>query len=296
MDKLRAMALFVKVAELQSFSRVAEATQLSKSMISKEISRLETHLGARLLQRSTRHLALTEVGEGYLARCRELLLKLEDTESYIQQSQQRPTGKLKVNAPMALGLLQLGRLFADFMQAYPEIELDVHLSDEPLDLIDHGFDVGFRISSRRLDSNYIGKPLARFTYRVCAAPSYLQTHGHIHQVDDLKQHNCFVYSYFQGKNVWPLGDGVAIGGNLRVNNTLFMLDIIRAGLGVGFVPDFICKADLESGAVVEVLPDVERTDLTLFALYPARAYAPPKLTQCVAFFERWYKANLLAEA
>jgi DNA-binding transcriptional LysR family regulator len=289
MDKLRAMSLFVRVAELRSFSRVADETQTSKSLISKEISRLERELGARLLQRSTRHLALTQVGEGYLVRCREILLKLQDAEHFIQDTQGHPAGKLKVNAPMALGLLQLGDLFSDFMRAYPDIELDIHLSDEPLDLIDHGFDLGFRISSRRLDSNYIGRPLAHFSYRVCAAPSYLERCGAVTRVEELKEHNCFVYSYFQGKNLWPLGEGVAIGGNLRVNNTIFMMEVIRNGLGIGFIPDFICAADLASGAVVEILPDVDRTSLTLFALYPARTYAPPKLTRCVEFFERWYQ-------
>jgi len=288
MDKLRAMALFVRVAELRSFSRVADETQTSKSLISKEISRLEQDLGARLLQRSTRHLALTQVGEGYLVRCREILMKLQDAELFVQDTQERPSGKLKVNAPMALGLLQLGQLFSDFMHAYPDIELDVHLSDEPLDLIDHGFDLGFRISSRRLESNYIGRPLTDFSYKVCVAPSYLAKHARIHRAEDLKQHNCFVYSYFQGKNLWPLGEGVAISGNLRVNNTIFMLDAIRSGLGIGFIPDFICAEDIASGAVVEILPNIARTTLTLFALYPARHFVPPKLTKCVEFFEQWY--------
>ncbi|MBL4638602.1 MAG: LysR family transcriptional regulator, partial [Proteobacteria bacterium] len=141
MDTLRAMQLFVRLADLGSFTKVADETNHSKSMISKEISRLEDNLGARLLQRSTRKLQLTQVGEGYLERCRDILINLEDAQSYVQDLQDKPKGKLKINAPMALGITDLSAMFADFMLAYPDIELDIHLGDEPIDLIEQGFDV-----------------------------------------------------------------------------------------------------------------------------------------------------------
>lgn len=201
MDKLRAMTLFVKLANLGSFTKVAEQVNTSKSMISKEISRLEDDLGARLLHRPTRNLQLTHVGEGYLQRAKEILEKLDDADNFVSELQENVKGKLKINAPMALGITDLSAVFADFMADNPDIELDIHLGDENIDLVEQGFDLGLRASSRPIDSNYVGKPLTRFTYKVCAAPAYLEKHQAIRLPRDLSEHNCFVYSYFQGKDV-----------------------------------------------------------------------------------------------
>ena len=288
MDKLRALQLFVRLAELGSFTRVAEQTNTSKSLISKEISRLESELGARLLHRSTRSVQLTHVGEGYLARARDILNKVDEADNFVHALHQQPKGRLKINVPMALGLTDLSTMFADFMLAHPEIELDIHLGDEPVDLVDQGFDLGFRASSRPLDSNYVGRPLTRFRYRVCVGATYQHNHPPIELKDDLRQHNCFVYSYFQGKHRWPIDDGVTIQGNLRVNSTIFMMEAIKRDLGVGFIPDFVCRDALACGEVVEVLADTAKPDLTLYALYPARHFVPPSLVQCIAFLEKWF--------
>ena len=289
MDKLRAIQLFVRLADLGSFTRVAEQVGSSKSMISKEISRLETDLGARLLHRSTRNVQLTHVGEGYLQRAREILSKLDDADSFVQDLQQNLRGKLKINAPMALGITDLSYLFADFMRDNPEIELDIHLGDESIDLVEQGFDLGFRASSKPIDSNYVGRPLTRFTYKVCASPSYLEQHSAITLPRDLKDHNCFIYSYFQGKNVWPIEDGVTVSGNLRVNNTMFMMESIKQGLGLGFIPDFVCQQAIDNGQVVEVLADSQKPMLTLYALYPVRYFVPTKLVQCIEYLEQWFR-------
>jgi len=289
MDKLRAMQLFVRLAELGSFTRVAEQTNHSKSMISKEISRLEQSLGTRLLHRSTRNVRLTQLGEGYLQRAREILAKLEQADHFVQDLQQQPRGKLKINAPMALGITHLSTLFSDLMQAFPNIELDIHLGDENVDLVEQGFDLGFRASSRPIDSSYVGRPLTHFTYHVCVGPQYREEHPPINRPQDLKAHNCFVYSYFQGKNIWPIEDGVAVQGNLRVNSTIFMLEAIKQGQGVGFIPDFVCSQALEKGEIVEVLANANKPQLTLYALYPARHFTPPILVQCIEYLEQWFQ-------
>ncbi|MCJ8294232.1 MAG: LysR family transcriptional regulator [Colwellia sp.] len=295
MDKLRAIQLFVRLADLGSFTRVAEQVNSSKSMISKEISRLESDLGARLLHRSTRNVQLTHVGEGYLQRAREILTKLDDADSFVQDLQQNLRGKLKINAPMALGITDLSYLFADFMLAHPEIELDIHLGDESIDLVEQGFDLGFRASSKPIDSNYVGRPLTRFTYKVCASPGYLEQHPTIKLPKDLKDHNCFIYSYFQGKNVWPIEDGVAIKGSLRVNNTQFMMESIKKGLGLGFIPDFVCQQAIDSGRVVEVLAEAKKPMLTLYALYPARYFVPAKVVQCIEYLEKWFADKKMSD-
>jgi len=288
MDKLRAIELFVQLADLGSFTKVAAQTNHTKSMISKEISRLEDSLGARLFHRSTRNLQLTHTGEEYLERCKEVLHKLDDADAIVQNLQDKPRGKLKINAPMALGLTDLADLFSDFMQAYPDIELDIHLGDESIDLIEHGFDVGFRAVSTLLDSNYVGKPLMSFSYHVCASPEYLATHPPIRSAEDLLNHNCFFYSYFRNKNVWPLGKGVQIEGSLKVNNTIFMLDVVKNGLGIGFIPDFVCNDALAKGEVIEILSKVKKPKLTLYVLYPVRQFMSLKLKHCISFFEQWF--------
>lgn len=288
MNKLRAIELFVRLADLGSFTRVTEQTNSSKSMISKEIARLENGLGARLLHRSTRNVQLTHVGEGYLQRAREILSKLDDANSFVQDLQQDLRGKLKINAPMALGITDLSALFTDFMLAHPDIELDIHLGDEQVDLVEQGFDLGFRASSTPIDSNYVGRPLTRFTYKVCASPTYLEKHPAIVLPKDLDLHNCFIYSYFQGKNVWPIEDGIKVNGRLRVNSTLFMMEAIQRGLGIGFIPDFVCQSAIDKGVVVEVLAETKKPMLTLYALYPARHFVPAKLVQCIEYLEQWF--------
>lgn len=293
MDKLRAMQLFVRLADLGSFTKVAEQYGASKSFVSKELSRLEAELGARLIHRSTRNLQLTPLGVGYLQHCRAILLQLEDAEAYVQNLQEQPRGKLRINAPMALGLTDLAQVFAAFMQAYPEIELDIQLSDEVIDLVEQGFDLGFRISSRPFDSSFVGKALTEFSYRICAAPSYVKSHPAITSAQQLQEHNCFVYSYFQGKNIWPLEDGIAIQGTLKVNSTMFMQQVICQGRGIGLLPDFVCREALSNGTLVELLADVARPKLTLYALYPARHFVPPKLLHCIAFLQDWFTRHPL---
>lgn len=291
MDKLRAMALFVRLADAGSFTLVSEQTGYSKSMVSKEISRLEAELGARLLQRSTRRVQLTSVGGIYLQKAREILASMEEADNVAHDMQSKPKGKLRITAPMALGLTHLSPMFSAFMQTYPDIELDIHLGDEPLDLLEHGFDIGFRASSRPIDSGYVGRALLSFQYRVCVGPNYVASNPVIHTAEDLGSHNCFIYSYFQGKNIWPLDGGVEVNGNLRVNSTLFMLDAIQRDMGIGFIPDFVCRQALEQGDLIEILPQCERPALTLYALYPARHFVPAKLRVCIAFLEGWFREH-----
>lgn len=293
MNKLRAMRLFVRLADAGSFVAVADEFGGTASMVSKEIRKLEEDLNARLMHRSTRNIQLTPIGEGYLARCREILSQIDDADAYVHQSQSKLSGKLRINVPMALGLTDLGRFFSDFIRSFPDVELDIHLGDESLDLVEHGFDLGFRASSRPFDSNYVGKELKSFTYRVCAAPSYLSTNAEIKEAADLQNHNCFIYSYFRGKHEWPLGEGIKVRGNLRANNTLFMREAVVAGLGIGFFPSFVADPCIKTGEIIEILKDAEKPKLTLYALYPNRRHVPPILAKCIEFMDDWFKKSAL---
>ena len=288
MNKLRGMALFTRLADLGSFAAVAEELGTSPSMVSKEIGKLEQDIGARLVNRSTRSIQLTSIGEGYLSRCREIIAQVSDAEAYVNQMQTTMRGNLRNNVPMALGITDLGRVLSDYMRSFPDVNLDIHLGDENLDLVENGFDLGFRASSQPFDSSYIGKPLKEFSYHICGSGKYLTNNPTITKPADLAQHNCFVYSYFRGGNTWPIGDGVKINGNLRVNNTLFMRDSVEAGLGLGFLPSFVAYPGLQNGRLIEVLAHFEKPKLTLYALYPNRKHSPPILTKCIQFLEDWF--------
>ena len=289
MNKLRGMFLFSRLADLGSFAAVAQEIGTTASMVSKEIQKLEQDIDARLLHRSTRSIQLTNIGQGYLSRCREILSQVNDADAYVKQMQTSMQGTLKINIPMTLGITDLGLVLSDYMRAYPKVKLDIHLGDENLDLVEHGFDLGFRASSKTFDSNYIGKPLKQFSYHICGSQEYLAHHSTIKTPNDLKQHNCFVYSYFRGGNEWPINEGIKIAGNLKANNTLFIKDAVEAGCGIAFLPSFVASPSLENGRLVEVLADHHKPQLTLYALYPNRKYTPPILDKCIEFIDEWFK-------
>lgn len=285
------MKAFSHLAELGSFTRVAEYRNTSKSQISKEISALEASLQVRLVHRTTRNIQLTPEGETYLLHCREILQKIEYADTLVFDQKSKPRGKLKINVPMALGITHLAKLFSDFMTTYPDIQLDIHLGDESIDLVEQGFDLGFRASSRTLDSNYVGRPLRVFSYHICASHAYVNSHKSILKPTDLRDHNCFVYSYFQGKAEWPIDSGVPIAGTLQVNNTIFLMEVIKQGLGIGLIPEFVCNESIKNGSVLSLLEEYYKPKLTLYALYPARNFVPLKLKLCIEFIDTWFKEN-----
>ncbi|MEZ9523892.1 LysR family transcriptional regulator [Enterovibrio norvegicus] len=288
MDTLRAMALFVKVAETGSFKQAAMEMNHSNSLISKDIGKLEELVGARLLQRSTRKIQLTEIGRGYLAHCQNILSSHQDAQDYVQDMQGRPKGRLKINAPMTLGITALGPAFAAFTALHPEVELDVDLNDDPVDLIAQGFDLGFRASSVGVDSNYIGKPITTFSLHLVATPSYLEAHAPLHSADQLSQHNCYIYSLAMGKNQWPVNGGMPVSGNIIANNTIFLKEALLQGFGIGLLPSFVCAEEIQSGQFVELLKDEPLPTLSFYVLYPSRHYTPPKLVKFIEFMQSWF--------
>lgn len=290
MDTLRSMALFVKVVETGSFKQAAEEMNYSNSLISKDISKLEQLVGARLLQRSTRKIQLTEIGQGYLERCRKILNAHQESQDYVQEMQGQPRGHLKINAPMTLGITDLGQAFAAFTAMHPEVELEIDLSDVPVDLINHGYDVGFRASSSEVDVNYVGKPIAAFPLHFVTTPKYLKTSGPINNPDQLSQHNFYIYSLAISKNILPFAGGIAVSGNIKANNTIFLREALLQGNGIALLPSFVCAKDIQSGHLVELFSDYDLPKLNFYVLYPSRQYTPPKLTKFVEFMEAWFKS------
>lgn len=281
MDRFRALEAFVAVVDAGSFVGAADHLRSSTTAVSRLVQDLETQVGARLLHRTTRRLALTEAGREYHQRARQILAELEEADSVVGQSTTRAVGLLRVNAPLSFGVLHLAPLWGGFLARHPEVELDVELTDRVLDLVEEGFDMGIRIT-RMPDSSLVSKQLATTRLVLCAAPGYLAAHGAPATVADLGRHQVIGYSYSLSGNVWQLQSGkgvesVSIKPRLRANNG----DTCRAaaldGQGIVLQPDFLVAGDLAAGRLTRILPEFEGAEVGIFAVYPSRKYLSGKV-------------------
>ena len=291
MDRLAALEAFAKVAETQSFSEAARRLRSSKSAVSRHVAALEADLGARLLHRTTRSLTLTEAGRSYYERASRILADLEEADASVSQLQAAPRGRLRVNAPMSFGFLHLAAALGDFLTRYPEIELDVALTDRFVDLVDEGVDVAVRIGNLS-DSSLVARRLAVIRRVVCASPDYLKARGVPQTPDDLKTHDCLINTNMgagrewrfahQGGKPWP----VEVNGRMSSNNG----DMLRVAAlrGHGFVdlPTFIVGEDLKAGTLVGVLEPYVAQHLTLNAVYPTARHLSPKVRAFVDFLSQ----------
>jgi len=288
MDRLAAMEAFVRVAETGSFSEAARRLGVSKSLISRQIAALEGELGARLFNRTTRSLTLTEEGRGYQTQLTRILGDIEAANASVSHLQVTPRGRLRVNAPMSFGTLHLAPAVRDFLDRYPEVDLDLVLNDRFVDLIEEGFDLAVRIG-RLADSSLVARKLAPMRLVVCASPAYLAAHGNPVRPADLKQHRCLAYSGNTRHDEWRFRtpDGgetaVAIEGRLRVNNGDVLRVAALQGLGLANLPSFIVGGDLQAGTLVSVLAEYAPPEAGIHAIYPQGRYLSPKVRALVDF-------------
>jgi len=288
-DSLPALAVFARVVELQSFTAAARALGLSKSAVSKQVARLENRLGARLLNRTTRRLSLTEVGEVFYERCARIIEEAEAAEAEAGSLATAPRGRLRVNAPMTFGTMHLSPAIPDFLADYPELAIDLTLEDQLVDLVEAGYDIAIRISSLT-DSSLVARRLAPSRHVICAAPSYLARHGRPRWPDELRAHNCLAYAYRRAGTDWLVdgGDGsapvrVPVRGSLRANNGDVLLAAALAGTGVVLMPTFIAGPQLRSGALVPLFEEALPPGHAIHAVYPHRRHVLPKVRAFVDF-------------
>lgn len=254
------LAVFAKVAELHSFAAAAAELKLSKATVSKAVSRLEARLGTSLFHRTSRRLALSEAGKRLAERSAQLLADAEAAEDEIQAQSAQLRGLIRLAAPMSFGVLHVAPLIAEFLQLYPEISLDLHLSDAIIDLVGEGFDAALRIAAMP-DSSLLVRRLCEVKIHLLAAPSYLERRGVPRHPLHLAEHKCISYAYQTTPNVWRFANGkgevasVRPEGPLRVNNGDAMLPALIAGLGFGVLPDFIAAPAMADGRLVPVLDD-----------------------------------------
>ncbi len=288
MERLDAMAVFARVVEAESFSGAARALGLSKSAVSKQVSRLEDRLSLRLLNRTTRRLSLTEAGAAYYQGCQRVVAAAEAAEQAVTHLAGAPRGRLRVNAPMSFGQRHIGPALPEFMRRYPELAVDLTLNDRIVDLVEEGFDVGVRIAPLA-DSSLVARHLAPSRSLLSAAPAYLEARGVPRGPEELEDHACLIYSYQASGAAWRLtgpegGRRLKVSGPLRANNGDALLAAALGGLGVALLPCFICGEDLRAGRLVRLLPGWEgAAPSAVSAVYPAARHLSPKVRVFVDF-------------
>ncbi|MBC6982971.1 LysR family transcriptional regulator [Caulobacter sp. 17J80-11] len=289
---VEALALFAKVAEAGSFSAAAEDAGLSKATVSKAVGRLEARLGTALFHRTSRRLSLTETGVVLAARAARILAEGEAAEAEAAAEAVAPRGRVKLAAPMSFGLRHLGPALPEFLQRYPDISVDLQLSDQTVDLIAGGFDAALRIGAL-VDSSLRARRLADVPRLTVGAPAYFEKHGRPEHPRDLKRHACLDYAYMPGGAGWRYinrVDGreetVKVSGPLVSNNTDVQVPTLLAGLGVAIAPEFLVADELADGRLEAVLPDWTPPPIALHLVTPPSSPRPSKVTALVEFLAK----------
>jgi DNA-binding transcriptional LysR family regulator len=295
MDKFQEMQAFTAVVDAGSFVRASEALVMSKAAVSRQIAELETRLGVRLLHRTTRKLSLTQEGEVFYARCRELLGALDEAEAEVTARSGQAVGTLKVSAPVSFGLLHLASLWAGFMAAHPDVSLDITLSDRIVDLVEEGFDVAVRIA-RLPSSSLVSRQLSSTRMVLCATPEYLKVHGSPGQVSELAQHQVLAYTLLSMGESWefdgPQGQvSVKVMPRMRSNSGDTCRAVALGDQGLILQPAFLVAEDLRSGRLVEVLPEYRSLELGIYALYPTRKHVLPKVRLLIDYLVESFKTQ-----
>lgn len=292
MERLDCDRMFVAVMELGSFAAAAQRLGTSSGQASKLVARLEGELGVQLLKRSTRALSPTEVGLAYFDRIKNLLEEWDALDASVRHAAGKPSGRLKLSAPITFGASQLAPVLIAFAREYPEIELDVNFSDRLVSIVDEGFDVAIRIG-RLSDSRLIARHLSDMRVVIAASDAYLHAHGTPQHYQQLTQHNCIIDTNFRDPFNWPFsvnGEAVTlpVRGRLHFSNAEASLTAALSGLGVARLPTFIAGPALRAGTIRPLLRDSEIPPLGLYAVYPPARHLAHKVRALIDFLVSHY--------
>ena len=285
------MAVFAKVAETKSFSAAAARLGLSKSAVSKQVTRLERSLNARLINRTTRRLSLTEVGTAFYEHCARMLAEAEAAESVVSRLRAAPRGVLKLTTPAAFGHLQIAPGIPGLLARHPELSVQIAMNDRTVDLAEEGFDVAIRLTDDP-PPNVVARKLTSVGWITCAAPAYLEQHGEPRTPQDLRSRNCLFYSYLESSIEWRFHSAggetkVRVAGNFTANNSEAIREAALAGLGIALLPRFAVAADLREKRLRGVLDGYEVEGAVandVYALYLPTRYVSLKVRAFVDFF------------
>ncbi|MGU3540746.1 LysR family transcriptional regulator [Methylobacterium sp. A54F] len=293
MDHLTGLRIFVRVAELRSFSQAAEDLGIAQSTVTKNVAWLEAHVGVRLLSRNTRGVSLNEAGRLYYERARAILRQVEEADALVRSRDGQLDGTLRISTSVAFGEAVIGPLLVSFMRANPRLKVDLACEDGYVDLIARGVDVALRMG-RLADSSLGGRYLGANPWVMVGAPAYLEERGRPRVPDDLTGHDCIVYSSVQGDAVWQLraqGGPTSAGGThaasvrgaLRSNNLPTLLSAARSGLGIAILPRYVAEGALRRGELEALMTDHTLPDQELYAVFPSPKLVSAKVTALIRF-------------
>ncbi|GLK88397.1 LysR family transcriptional regulator [Pseudomonas turukhanskensis] len=277
--------IFTRVVECHSFTQAAQALAMQKSTVSRRIALLEERLGVRLLNRTTRKLRLTEVGQAYYERCRQIMLDFAEAEQAVMQLQQEPSGLLRITAPIEFGQLFLGRVLGAFMLQYPQITAEVEITSRHVDPLEEGVDIAILIGQPQ-DSTLIARKLFSSGRRLCASPVYLAANGTPRVVGDLADHRAILLPQ-DSIRYWPLlGENIPCQRVLSCNNLTFAREAALSGAGIAALPLMLSEDQVVRGQLVELLPDVRLPIGEVYAVYPSRRFQAMKVKAFLDFLMR----------
>lgn len=292
MDRLTSMAIYVKAVELGSFAATAEAMNLSSQLVGKHIASLESHLGVRLISRTTRQHSLTEAGLHFYERAKIILAEVEIAESFAEEARAVPRGRLKINAPVTFGINALAPVLPLFLEQHPEISIEMTLTNRKVDLVDEGYDAVFRVGVLA-DSGLKAKALAPYRLLLCAAPDYLAKSRPLHQPEDLLDHECLIFTHTSLRTQWefdgPTGTvSLPVSGRLQVNSGEALISAALAGFGIAMQPQELVMPHIEAGRLVHLLPEYSIPSRPLHILYAPDRRLTPKLRSFLDFSARHF--------
>ncbi|WP_250482314.1 LysR family transcriptional regulator [Caballeronia sp. GACF5] len=297
-DRLSLIVAFVTVADCLSFAEAGRLLMQTPSTVSRKVLRLEEILGARLFNRTTRSVALTEVGKLYHQECSMVLDYLSQADAKVTSSNDEPRGLLRVSVPVAFGHLHMSTAFVDYLQKYSKVSLEVCYSDKFVDLITEDFDASIRIGNLP-DSSLIARFLGPNHRILVASPAYIQRFGEPHHPNDLANHDCIRYNLYKSSgNIWhfkkdKIEEAVSVVGRFRCDNSQAVSDAAEQGLGIGIVARYICDDKLRAGRLVEVLSDWKTTpESNIYFCYPSTRFLSPKVSSLATYIvERFRDAE-----
>jgi DNA-binding transcriptional LysR family regulator len=299
MDTLQNMRVFVRVVEAGSFTGAAQHLNTTTAYASRAVSDLEAHLRTRLLNRTTRRIALTEAGERYLQRCEQILAYVDQAEAEAGDAHARPSGKLKVHAMTSFGQHYVVPAVGKYQAQYPDVHIELTLAQRMPDLLDEGYDVALVLATDLPDSGFVSQRLTSAFSIACASPAYLERHGVPQTPHDLVNHRCLqlvtpVFPASQWQFAGPQGvETIDLGpATFQVNVAEAMAVGVREGMGVGLLPIYSAISGLRSGELVWILPEYRSQEMTVFAMYPSRQYLDAKIRTWVEMLRETLPATL----
>ena len=296
MDRFENMGVFIRVVEAGSISGAADRLGVAKSAVSRRLKELEEHLGVELFHRTTRRMNLTETGRAFYHQSVRILEDVLEAEIATSQAHGTLKGSLKIALPSTFGLMHMGPAINEFSQAHPQIEFDLDFNDREVDLIQEGFDLAIRIANLP-DSSLIARRLAPIQTVLCASPSYLEHMGAPQTPDDLREHQCLVYSLLRDFEYWHLTDSNGREIRTKVHPTLkastgeFLKDAAVEGRGIILVPSFIAYKEIERGTLVPVLKDYKTPQIDAYAIYPQTRHLSQRVRAFVDFLVKRFEGT-----